>query len=141
MSEKRKCRKPRPIHFHLYRTDDGPVIALVFGIGCVIRVKHDVRHSPTGMEWGYSGSGPADCARSMLLALQRYCDLSHVENVYQEFKWTFLSRLGEGGGIIRVDKVLIWYTRFVNEQFGGEIRAPGQLWLNEERTNGTKEAV
>ena len=28
-------------------------------------LKHRVRHSPTGMNWGYSGSGPADCARSL----------------------------------------------------------------------------
>lgn len=30
-------------------------------------VPHRVRHSPTGMNWGYSGSGPADTARSLLL--------------------------------------------------------------------------
>jgi hypothetical protein len=29
---------------------------------------HVVRHSPTGMTWGYGGSGAADCARSLLLA-------------------------------------------------------------------------
>jgi hypothetical protein len=29
---------------------------------------HVVRHSPTGMTWGYSGSGPADLARSLLVA-------------------------------------------------------------------------
>lgn len=29
---------------------------------------HVVRHSPTGMSWGYAGSGPADTARSILLA-------------------------------------------------------------------------
>jgi hypothetical protein len=31
-------------------------------------VRHVVRHSPTGMGWGYAGSGPADCARSLLIA-------------------------------------------------------------------------
>ena len=30
-------------------------------------VQHLPRHSPTGMEWGYGGSGPADTARSLLL--------------------------------------------------------------------------
>jgi len=29
-------------------------------------LRHVVRHSPTGMEWGYSGSGPADLALSIL---------------------------------------------------------------------------
>lgn len=31
-------------------------------------VQHITRHSPTGMTWGYHGSGPADTARSLLLA-------------------------------------------------------------------------
>lgn len=29
-------------------------------------LKHRIRHSPTGFEWGYSGSGPADLALSIL---------------------------------------------------------------------------
>jgi hypothetical protein len=31
-------------------------------------VRHVRRHSPEGMSWGYAGSGPADCARSLLIA-------------------------------------------------------------------------
>lgn len=31
------------------------------------RVPHIVRHSPTGVNWGYGGSGPADAARSLIL--------------------------------------------------------------------------
>jgi hypothetical protein len=31
-------------------------------------VRHVVKHSPTGLGWGYGGSGPADCARSLLIA-------------------------------------------------------------------------
>lgn len=140
--EKLKSHKPRPIHFHLYRIDGQPIVALVFGIGLVVRVKHVVRHSPTGMEWGYAGSGPADCARSMLLALQRYCDLPDVEEIYHEFKWTFLSGLKESGGIIRIDKVLAWYVRDVYKRgFVDALWLPDELWLNEEGINGTKEAV
>jgi len=30
-------------------------------------LRHIVRHSPTGMTWGYAGSGPADLARSILV--------------------------------------------------------------------------
>jgi len=29
-------------------------------------LKHQVYHSPTGFEWGYGGSGPADLARSIM---------------------------------------------------------------------------
>jgi hypothetical protein len=31
-------------------------------------VHHVVKHSPTGIGWGYAGSGAADCARSLLIA-------------------------------------------------------------------------
>ncbi len=31
-------------------------------------LKHVVRHSPSGLNWGYKGSGPSDTARSLLLA-------------------------------------------------------------------------
>jgi hypothetical protein len=31
-------------------------------------LRHVVRHSPTGYTWGYAGSGPADLARSLLIA-------------------------------------------------------------------------
>lgn len=37
---------------------DGQVLGLL---------QHVVRHSPTGMTWGYGGSGPADLARSLLV--------------------------------------------------------------------------
>ncbi len=30
-------------------------------------LRHVVRHSPAGFNWGYAGSGPADLARSLLL--------------------------------------------------------------------------
>jgi hypothetical protein len=31
-------------------------------------VHHLPKHSPTGMNWGYAGAGPADTARSLLIA-------------------------------------------------------------------------
>ncbi len=46
----------RPI---LIETPDGRQIGAV---------RHVVRHSPTGLSWGYGGSGPADTARSLLIA-------------------------------------------------------------------------
>jgi len=40
-------------------TLDGEVLGVVERIAA---------HSPTGMTWGYAGSGPLDCARSLLAA-------------------------------------------------------------------------
>jgi len=60
-------------------------------------LRHVARHSPTGLNWGYSGSGPADCALSILtdcLGEER------AERWYQEFKSHFLAGLHAGGGVI-----------------------------------------
>ena len=40
-------------------TPDGEVLAVV---------RHIAAHSPGGMTWGYGGSGPLDCARSLQAA-------------------------------------------------------------------------
>jgi RNA polymerase Rpb2, domain 3 len=40
-------------------TPDGDVVGVV---------RHIAAHSPGGMTWGYGGSGPLDCARSLLTA-------------------------------------------------------------------------
>jgi len=54
--------------------------------------RHDLRnHSPTGFEWGYGGSGPAQLALALLadaLANDQMA-LKH----YQEFKWSVISKL------------------------------------------------
>ncbi|OUN01358.1 MAG: hypothetical protein BAA04_07000 [Firmicutes bacterium ZCTH02-B6] len=72
-------------------------------------LKHIVCHSPTGMEWGYAGSGPADLALSILAhylgeedAVERYLHSSnwvHMEQpvairLHHEFKDQFISHWG-----------------------------------------------
>lgn len=54
--------------YHGKRLPDG-VQVLVHAPGALYRdqLPHIVRHSPTGFEWGYCGSGPADLARSLLI--------------------------------------------------------------------------
>ena len=66
---------------------------------------HAVRHSPSGPEWGYGGSGPADCARSVLLAL---ADEAVAEAHYQAFKAEVVARLPEGGAVISRTDVAAW---------------------------------
>lgn len=63
---------------------------------------HVVRHSPTGFNWGYAGSGPADCALSILtdcLGEER------AERWYQEFKRQFLTGLPRSGGVITEEAI------------------------------------
>ena len=66
---------------------------------------HVVRHSPSGPEWGYLGSGPADCARSVLLALT---DEATAEAHYQDFKADVIARLPEHGAIIQRTVAVAW---------------------------------
>ena len=66
---------------------------------------HAVRHSPSGPEWGYGGSGPADCARSVLLALT---DEPTADAHYQGFKRDVIARLPEHGAVIHRSAVLAW---------------------------------
>lgn len=60
-------------------------------------VQHVIKHSPTGMSWGYGGSGPADCALSILTDFyrrtNRFCVAGRIRviNLYQKFKWEKIS--------------------------------------------------
>lgn len=55
-------------------------------------LKHHVYHSPTGFNWGYGGSGPADLARSILWDL---IGLEPYPELYQMFKWKFVAGWGD----------------------------------------------
>ncbi|WP_095512501.1 DUF6166 domain-containing protein [Rubrivirga marina] len=66
---------------------------------------HAVRHSPSGPEWGYGGSGPADCARSVLLAL---ADAATADAHYQAFKADVISRVPDDGAVISRAAVAAW---------------------------------
>ncbi|WP_139234514.1 DUF6166 domain-containing protein [Alicyclobacillus macrosporangiidus] len=69
------------------RTKQGLIINEVIG-GRQVPLKHQVLHSPTGMEWGYGGSGPADLAYSILCTVT---DPETAERYHKEFKWDFVA--------------------------------------------------
>jgi hypothetical protein len=48
-------------------------------------------HSPTGFEWGYCGSGPAQLALAILA--DHLADDQQALNVYQRFKWAVITEL------------------------------------------------
>lgn len=50
-------------------------------------------HSPTGFNWGYGGSGPAQLALALLLDVTKDAELS--SRLHQDFKWAYVSRWGE----------------------------------------------
>jgi hypothetical protein len=69
-----------------------------------------ISHSPTGFEWGYAGSGPADLALNILLhvGLAR----EEAENLHQSFKFKFVAAVPTTGGIIKRTDI----DRWVSEQ-------------------------
>ena len=71
---------------------------------------HAVRHSPSGPEWGYGGSGPADCARSVLRAL---VGEKMAEFNYQAFKAEVIAQVPEAGAVISRAAVLVWLAGHV----------------------------
>lgn len=46
-------------------------ISVTWDDGKTEPLEHIARHSPTGMEWGYGGSGPSDLALSLCVAVSR----------------------------------------------------------------------
>lgn len=64
-----------------------------------------VRHSPSGFEWGYGGSGPADLALNILLM---FMSKSQAELLYQSFKWDVVANIPREGKEIDEDEVNAW---------------------------------
>lgn len=50
-------------------------------------------HSPSGFNWGYAGSGPAQLALAILLEV---IPREYAERLYQDFKFEFVARLPQG---------------------------------------------
>lgn len=65
-----------------------------------------VRHSPTGFEWGYGGSGPAELALNILYAVTGNKELAMRH--YQQFKWDVIAKIPQEGGVIKRDAIFQW---------------------------------
>jgi hypothetical protein len=81
----------------LRRDPDGTVVT---------NVPHrNVYHSPCGYEWGYGGSGPADLALNILMAI---LPENEAWNLHQDFKWKFVAPMPREGGTIHVSVIREW---------------------------------
>jgi hypothetical protein len=90
-----------------YRTSSGPVIikSTEGKTGQEVEaLKHVVLHSPTGMEWGYGGSGPADLALSILTDL---LGGPMARRYYQQFKFDFVAGFKDNW-TISADEIRKW---------------------------------
>jgi len=68
--------------------------------------KYVVEHSPTGFEWGYGGSGPADLALNILIRAGLPVD--EARRLHQDFKWQFIAPMPAEGGIIPAATINKW---------------------------------
>ena len=61
-------------------------------------------HSPTGFEWGYCGSGPAQLALAILA--DHLADDRQAFNLYQRFKWAVIVELPRNRSWTLTDQVI-----------------------------------
>ncbi len=74
--------------------------------GAAAPLRHVVRHSPTGMEWGYGGSGPSDLALSILA--DALGSVEAANPLYGVFKWRFVASFDRKEWELPQPRVLKW---------------------------------
>jgi|SRR6185436_10850928 len=67
-----------------------------------------IKHSPTGMTWGYMGSGPADMAINILYRATGDIALATDPRIYQDFKNVFVAAAKPEGDSIMLDSIGHW---------------------------------
>ena len=99
----------------------GEVLVTVDGAPLDWRSSLAVRnHSPTGPAWGYGGSGPAQLALAILLAVTA---AAMAERFYQQFKWSIIAAIEADRWALDVGDVLNWLESAAGGD--GRRRAPG----------------
>ena len=90
------------------RTDAGPEVVRHSPDGHTspLPPRLDIRnHSPTGLEWGYGGSGPAQLA---LAILADAIGDREAQRHYQDFKWKFIAGIDKDTWEISREQILAW---------------------------------
>jgi hypothetical protein len=75
-----------------------------------LRLRLDIRaHSPTGFEWGYGGSGPAQLALALCVDA---CGRSVADpRVYQRVKWDVICKLPHAGWTLTQAEIVLAVER------------------------------
>ncbi len=64
-----------------------------------------VAHSPSGFEWGYGGSGPADLALNVLAL---FVETPEAWRLHQDFKADVIAYVQDRGGTLSAPDVVRW---------------------------------
>jgi Family of unknown function (DUF6166) len=91
--------------YHGSRTEHGAAVIVDEDGTCrALDPRHDLRnHSPTGFEWGYGGSGPAQLA--LALAADVLGDDDRAQAVYQRLKFKLVGSLPREGWVLNEDGI------------------------------------
>lgn len=85
-----------------------PIVELVMGDGLNPLRHRYQRHSPDGFEFGYGGSGPAECALNLLAEFIGVKNATE-KGLYQDFKFAFIGGIDqEKGGEIPAERIREW---------------------------------
>jgi hypothetical protein len=103
-----------PGHFHRNNADTDQIERITSGDAAggvrtnVPRMEY--RHSPTGFNFGYAGSGPADFALNIMLMFCKRREDAY--RIYQQFKFKFVATGTTDRLVIAYDDI----AQFVQEQ-------------------------
>lgn len=91
------------------RTETGGFLVLIDGEALDPVYSQGVRnHSPDGFNWGYGGSGPAQCALALLL---EETNRQEATAYYQHFKWEVVAHLPQGQSwTLTSEQIQTWLT-------------------------------
>jgi Family of unknown function (DUF6166) len=91
--------------YHGSRTEHGAAVVVEEDGECRgLDPRFDLRsHSPTGFEWGYSGSGPAQLA--LALAADVLGDDERAQDLYQRFKFKVIGGLPQEGWVLTEQRI------------------------------------
>ena len=140
-----RAARERMRRYRAHRTDEAGregvlVIDQVDGHDQARPLRHWPLHSPTGFQWGYGGSGPADLALAILLdymnewptEAQMDAGESRAWSLHQYFKWDYVARFSESWEISALD-IQSWLQDERQRQALGEFEAVLQSIEDERR--------
>jgi hypothetical protein len=101
------------------RTDQGcEVVIEEDGVTRPLPPRLDLRnHSPSGFEWGYAGSGPAQLA--LALATDVLGDEERAQDSYQRLKFKLIGGLPKDGWVLTEDRIRAAIDAIEQEQSRG----------------------
>lgn len=92
-------------------------------------------HSPSGIEWGYGGSGPADLALNIL---SLYVEERTAYELHQQFKQDFITVMPHEGGTIKQLPEFEEHLHLIKEEAEKRVADAMQMVVSEETVKTVK---